>query len=702
MKFNIYKFNELFFLIGIPVVLVFIWFRGGLMFAGGEEGMPFYNLDKAYQLFSSPWRDFSGGIAATTDLARVPFFWILKNLSVFVPSHILQAMTFLLLMVVGVISVYWLLKITIMEKSSNPLIPVLGAIFYLLNPYSMIQVWGRGLYNQFFPFALLPLFLVLFVLGIKKKNFIYAFLALISSVILSVSFGQPGYVITFWLTIFLYTLFSLLTAQKFADRMYIIFYSLITFILWALMHSWWIWPMFKTIGDATNMLGGLDYNIGSLQGISRESTLPVVIRLLHKFAFVGAYGESYQSLPFRLISWIIPISFIASIGVFKKLRHFKFYLSFFLISLFLVMGTNIPFGFIFLWLFKTFSIFQVFRNPYEKIGLLLMIAYTPFFAIGIIEFATKVRTFLKRLTVTQIVLVMMFLVCGVYAWPMWTGQFAGGVKVNPWTRVPEYYSEANNWIVSQDKSARVLHMPLNPGEGVLAKWEHSYQGIEPSEFIFSNSSISRNVTINKPYYNVLLQRFGVLQKNAFGPDPDISQSEFRVQNLYEELARLNVGFIVLHRDYDEKLSSMKTADETAQYLSKEKNIQKAVTIGALDIYEVKAPSLVNYQKLSPTLYTFEITDAKAPIKLNFLENYNPAWELFVDGGKVDTHTTAFSYANSWVVDQKGSYSGQIKYKVQDYVDEGKALSIIVSKLLIITTILMIFRKGILNLLHAKH
>lgn len=717
MKFNLSNFKNILLLVGIPFILVVLWFRNGLMFAGGEEGIPFYNLEKSYQLFAFSWRDYSGGIAATTDLARIPFFWGLKMLSsISISGFALQAMTFLLLMIVGVTSIYWLLKITIVDELPIALnlkqkiynnIPIIGAIFYLLNPYSMVQVWGRGLYNQFFPFALLPLFLVLFVMGIKRKNFIYGFMALISSLILSVSFGQPSYIISLWLIIIIYVIFSFFKTQKLQERIFIAFYASTIFILWFLMHSWWIWPMSKTIGETAHMLGDLEYNIGSLKGISRESTLTVVIRLVHKFMFAGIYGNSYLSLPFKFISWLIPLSLIFSISIFKKLKHFKFYLFLFLVSLFIVMGTNMPFGFIFLWLFKKVSIFQVFRNPYEKMGLVLMIAYVPFFAIGAIELSIKIQEYvktkthlLKRLTTTQIVAVVVFLVSGIYVWPMWTGQFAGGIKMDPWVKVPAYYKEADDWLNNNNQDSRIIQMPLNPGEGVLTKWDYPYQGIEPSEFLFSNSSIGRNVTVNKIYYNVLLERFGVLQKNAFGPDPDISQSEFQGINLYEELARLNVKFIVLHRDFDERFSQMKTAEETAQYLAKERNIQKVKTIGSLDIYEVKLPKEVahiyssdveiTYEKINPVFYTFKVKNANTIFRLNFLESYNQAWELFVDGKKIDTHSTVFSYANSWTIDKQGNYTGYIKYKTQDYVEEGKRVSIMaVIAVLLMTTALVL-------------
>lgn len=664
--------------------------------------MPFYSLEKAYTLFSYAWRDFSGGIPMTTDLARIPFFWILRLLSsMSISGVLLQAVTFLLLIMTGVWSVYFLLKITIVDDMDEKwnkkymlyqYIPVVGAIFYLLNPYSMVQIWGRGLYSQFFPFALIPLFLVLFIWGLKRKKIIFGFMALISSFFLSVSFGQPSYILSLMLIMGVLFIFYLQISKP-KDRKYFILYFFTISLLWLLINTWWVWPLFKTIGGTAAKLGDLEYNIGSLRGISKDSPLSVVIRLTHKFMFTGTYGNSYTSLTFQLMSWLLPVTLIFSMQSFKKLKYFKFYASIFLVALIIVLGTNMPFGWAFLWLFEKISVLQVFRNPYEKMGLVLMLAYTPFFAIGAITMSLKTRIPAKML------IVILFLISGIYVWPMWTGQFAGGLTMTPWIKVPNYYKLTDEWISSRDSDARIIQFPLNPGDGVFYTWEHPYRGIEPSEFIFSNSSIGRNVAVNKIYYNVLLERFDTLQKNAFGPDPDISKSEFRSDNLYQELSKLNIRFIVLHYDIDEKLSGIKSANETADYLSQQKNIEKVKSIGLLDIYEVNPDVKLNhihspnaeitYKKLSPTLYTFNVINGKKPTKIHFLETYNPEWELIVDKNKYETHSRVFSYANSWTIDKEGTYSGYINYNPQNYVDEGTLISKIAMIGLIVMTIISV-------------
>lgn len=707
-KFNL-KFRQIIAPLGILFLsglVTVIWFRKGLMFAGGEEGLPLYNPSKYLELISHIWYDANGGYPVALLLPRIPYAWVLMVLyKLGIGPVFLQALSFFVLILTGCLSVFYLTKETIGEKLKgklNNLVPLLASIFYFFNPFSMVQIWGRGIYAQFFAFALVPLFLLFYILAIKRRNFVYLILSIIASLVFSSAFVFPTQILVLWIPIFTYSIFHIWINRKHKKEV-LFTLGLLTFlgVFWFFTQFWWICPYLKTLRENVSRLGDLDYNLGSLRGISRESSLVVVSRLTHKFLLVGTCGNVYLSLPFKLLSWLIPLVSIFSLRVFRKLKSFGFYIVLFLISLFMVLGSNMPMGWLFVWLFERVPVFRGFRNPYEKAGILLMISYIPFFVIGVLEVSNRLCKFLKIKSRNVFVLIIMFLICGLYVWPMWTGQFAGGIKINPWVEVPTYYKEADDWLRNQDRNTRIIQLPLNPGDGVRTKWDYPYQGIEPSEFLFMNSSIGRNVGVNKTYYNVLLERFGVLQKYAFGPDPDISKSEFRAKNLYEELAKLNVRFIVLHRDLDEKLSGMKTAEETAQYLTKEKNIEKVKTFGQLDIYEVLVPeniahiyspnTRVNYEKINPSLYKFSVENAGKPFDLIFLEMYDPDWELFVDSQRMGNHSTAFSYANVWALDKKGTYSGYIKYKLQNYVEEGSKISVITTTGLVIITITMIIK-----------
>jgi hypothetical protein len=395
-----------------------------------------------------------------------------------------------------------------------------------------------------------------------------------------------------------------------------------------------------------------------------------VIRLFQGFIFFlsNAYNNAYSSLSFRLLSWLVPAVALVSLGYVKKYHWLRYILLMWFFGFFFSIGVNFPTGSIFTWFFKNFSFLQAFRNPYEKAGLILMLPYSLLFAVGWSWFFKKSKI---------IAFTIIIGVCGVLVWPMWSG----GVT-NAWVKIPEYYREADSWISSQNGDFKIIQMPLIAGDGVKYDWDNTYQGIEPSEFLFKTSSIGRNVAFNKPYYNILLQKFGIFSSGSFGPDPDISKSEFISPYLWEELNKLAVRYIVFHRDYDKNTLNSNSTN-TRSNLEKEQNIKYIKSFGKLDIYEVANPDSIsrlyspntNIKILSKStdFYKFMVSADNA-VTVSLLDLYDPGWELFVDNRKIDTHKKMFGYANSWEINKRGNYEAIVKYTPQDNVKLGWNIS----------------------------
>lgn len=679
----------------INSVLVFIWFKDGLLFAGGEEGIPFYNLRKSLLLSSYTWYEPNAGYPVIAFIPYIPSYWFLSVLSGYgIDETILQAFVFLCLLLVGSLSAFYLVSETVGKELKGEMkgsVPFLSGIFYLLNPYSMTQVWGRGLQPQFFAFTLIPLFLFLFIRTINKGSLFYGSLTILSSFLLSPAFAFPAQVVALWLPVLLYLGFYLFTIRT--DRKKIFRSFFVSFLLvlgYFFIHAWWILPnIILAEGQYSLILENVEHNLGSLRGVSRQFELPVLIRLMHTgYFYEDLYGAIYSHFSFLLLSWFIPLISLFSISIFKNLKYFKFYLALFVVSLFISLGSNFPTGVFFEWLFSNIPYFQAFRNPYEKFGIVFLSAYTPFFALGTIFLAGKLAGLFQRwglaIPANGIVISIMVLISGIFVWPMWTGQFAGGIKINPWIKVPEYYKEADEWLSRQDGDFRLLHVPLLPGDGLRYDWPNPYQGLEPSEYLFGPPSIGRNTGVNKHYYNILLERFDSFQPNVFGPDPDISHSTFSSQELYQELEKLNVRYLVLHRDLNESVAGSKSPEETAVFLEKQPKIKKVQTFGELDIYEVDiaerisriySPTLeVEYRQYNPTHYEIDIKNAKGGVELYFLESFHPGWEVFIDSRKIDDHYRIFDYANAWRLERTGDYKVVIKYKPQEYASSGMKIS----------------------------
>lgn len=675
----------------LDLLIVILWFRRGLLFGGGEDSLIFYDPSRTYQLYSSVWYEIATGYQTVINLAHTPFFWLLNLISNYNLSSVaIQALTFFFLVVTGCLSAYFLIKETVLEGlelKHKKVVPFLAAAFYLLNPYTMSQLWGRGLGFQFFAFAFIPLFLLLFILGLKKRNLIYGLLAVAGSFIFSVVYTHPAYVITSWALVGLFWLFYATNHKNLKTLVFSTVYIIIVFVFWVFVNWFWINPLLIQREQLLEV-SSITNSVESLKGVSGHTPLQTVIRLMHDGSYFKdeIYGSHYNNLPFLAISWLVPLITLFSLRIIKKTRYFKFYFSLFLISLFISIGANFPTGWLLIWIFETFPFIQALRNPYEKFGINLLIAYLPFFSVGLLIFSERVAKYFKRPKLDgYITALLIFLIAVVFVWPMWMGNFAGGYKFNPWVGVPTYYKEADEWLSNRsDGYFRILHVPLIPGDGVRYNWKDSFQGIEPSHFLFSRPSISRDTEFNKNYYTVLVERFGRTAVGAYFPGRGTDNKDFREEHLYQELAKLNVRYIVLHNDIDWKFSGSISPEETKQYLEKQPNISKVEAFGKLDIYRVDYPANIGliysptlrttYTEVNNTHYIVNLHGVSTSVDLYFLKLFDPNWYAEIDDQEITTHYKVFSYANGWTINRAGNYEVSIKYKPQEYFYEGIRVS----------------------------
>lgn len=505
---TIRRFKYLIVLILIPFILTTIWFRNGLIVGGGEEGLIFYNPGLSLKISQSTWVDYNSGIPNLYWLPRTPFLLLASILvnNFGLPSYLVQAGLFFVLMTVGVISVYCLTLNLLDKYASRFLVSFIAAIFYLFNPFSVSQVWGRGLYPFYFSFALLPLSLLFLLKGLKNKQFIYIIPMIFSSVVFSNAFGTVTFVVTYWVVLFLFFLWWLFVNKLRKNEIIfgLLFLGLL-FITWSIVSSWWLLPLIIEgnkifIGYLTNSAE----NLGTLLGVSRNFTPDIIIRLLQRTYYfdVSAFSPMYRSFFFQLISFI-PLIFvlIGFVKIFRKLipPGLSFYAILLILGLIVSLGANPPFGWLFVWMFKKISILQAFRNPFEKFGLVYALGYCAVFAFGLVSFFENKR--FKNLGM----IIVLVITCGIFAWPMWTGR----VLVLPDRKigidVPDYYQELNNWLKDHNKDGyRIMMTPILPGEGAFYKWNDTiYQGADFMIHILDYPIISNEVQI--PFYYQFVQ-----------------------------------------------------------------------------------------------------------------------------------------------------------------------------------------------------
>lgn len=485
----------------IPLILVSLWFRNGLIHGGGEEGILYYNTQKNFLLSTTVWAEFVTGLFTPSWLQRSPVMY-LSNVfhQIGIPPVLFQATLFYILMLTGMLSVYFLTLNLLDQHKEKFQISLLSALFYLFNPYSFSQVWGRGLSAQYNAFALLPLSLLLFHLGLKRKQYIFGLLIALISTMMAMAYEWITFIVLYHLVLLIYFAYHVITSkEKLREFLHSMTFILFVFLVWSLFNAWWLIPLFVSADSVYSVnIAAVEENLGTLIGVSRNYTPDILIRLLQRTYFFdpSAFSTVYSSFAFALISMLAPVFLL--IGLINVIRNsnlgFKFFVVLLTLGLVVSLGANPPFGFVFVWLFKIFTPLQAFRNPFEKIGLVLILGYSPIFAYGLVSFFAGWKY--KRVAIAAVII----LICGIFAWPMWTGRVIAGPDKKIGLDIPPYYQDLRNFLKNKGDDFRLLMTPIWSGDGAFYQWGNGgrYQGSDPMVFMLDQPVISNGA--RGPYF----------------------------------------------------------------------------------------------------------------------------------------------------------------------------------------------------------
>lgn len=629
--------------------LALIWISDGKIIAGGEEGILFRHFSKTPEI--TVWSETGTGYPMPILLPRVTFAIFINFLDKFLLPQYSQLLIFFLLILSGLLGFYFLVR----EILGNLKVAVIAGIFFLLNLYTQSQVFGRFLFEGMFAWAYLPIFLFSWIKFAKTNKWKWLAVFLISSLIFSCAFGHPAYVITLWFTAILFAVSEFWINRRNKKEIFRMGSRfLICSVLWIGANFWWIYPYLRLGHSSFSKISSFQANFDSLLGVSKFFPIWEILLLRQSFLFGkdSNWYFFYSSFWIYLIS--IVILFIVYIG-WRSVRHTRYGLYLTLLAvfgLFISKGANFPFGNIFFkWLFINFSVTEVFRNSYEKFGLVWLLPYSIFFASGLFF----VSTYIKGATRKMLIGISLIIFCGVLVWPIWTGDiFTQKMRIE----IPPYYEEANAFLNNNLNDGRVLMLPIIPGDGVHYTW--GYWGIEPSEFLLDKPVVSR-----------------ILRTEYFDDKYINLQNNFSNNDDYNELLnQMNIKYLILHRDLDNKSSSASSSAQVQEILKRNPQVSFLREIGQLLIYqyignqkqglftlEGESVSGFTYEKLSATQYRINIKNATVPYRIIFKETFNKLWEASIDGKKITDHFLAFDYANGWIVMQKGNYKIKVSLKV---------------------------------------
>lgn len=538
-------------------------------------GIPSYDPQRIVDIARFVWWDSTApGALVPHGVTSLPVQLFQSSLSrLGLPYFMIQAILFWVLLFLSGLGMS--LSARSLFGKNNILIFASG-LFYMLNPYMMIQVWHRFIHNSFFLAAFLPFFYLFWDGWIKKGRRFHLFLFLLFNIFGVYLYGTIAYIVTVLLVlIFILVKNVLIPWEGFDNFKKLLLRFTAGLTAWFLIHAFWLLPTFNITPALFSGQHRTYESANTLITLSRQTVIPYVLSGINPFYLFeqADFGKIYTSPAFMAMIFL-PLVF--AVPGFISAVTSKKYSSWgilFVTAVFLAKGAAPPFGYLFILALSTFFPLGVLRNPFEKIGILLPFSMAVISALGLRwylkRFKGKAGVFLRAGLILVLILQLV-----IFLWPFWTGRLIGKWDKPALVEIPGYYREADKYIKDQKKTGKLLHLPLPEGEAVSYKWPYPFSGIESSQLIFSSlPSISRGQNI-KHIDDIVSAAAGIFREG----------SEEKIAVI---LKHLNVRFIILHRDVVWEGGFHSDPAKLEAILDKQSFWGKKNVIGELVIYEIK-------------------------------------------------------------------------------------------------------------------
>ncbi len=713
----------------LALILVCSWFKDGDLMGYAEGALPFYKISRYLDQTSYAWTAHPGlGNISLITTASKPTYQLLTLIQDSgIAGYQIQAAVFWFLLVSAGVGIYLFTKEFFPELPEKYLF--LAILFYWFNPISLVNIWNRFLLNYIFFFGALPLLCFLFIKGLRAKSYFWGLLLITTIGIYSYIFSYLAFSLLIWIAFGIFTLFFILLEKESRVWLFYLKYVILVFVLFVLSNSWWISQLLtfqssfgfdKSFQELFNTAS----NLGVLDAISQKlGNLTHIFRMSHAYFFTQPSMEWVKLFNYPLLVaveyFIFGIIFYSFIKNYQEKSFFLLGSILFLV-IFLVKGSNPPFGEVYSLLFQNLSFLQVFRNPFEKFGYLQSMLEASLFAISL-YYLQKKKFPLRR---QYLYLFFFFFITFIWGFPFFTNLvftnteapsniYSIGYKV----KVPPYYSEASDWLQHQGSNFRLIGFPITE-EGVTYNWEKGYSGVELSSTLFSTPGVFFNTAV--PMHHDLVPK---LQPLLFE-----EESFYRIANI------INARYYLVRDDVNYQIRALKNPEGIKRrfaYLEEQGEVKKVASFGKLTIWEnlnwfdttfypvlevvavsskfdknilskvdpSKGRVLLNkemnlskentsniklqYKKINPAKYALHISTDK-PFILIFSELFNGNWQaIYPDKKIVDNHLIANYFANAWMIDRVGEYDIEILFKPQVLFETGQKLSLITHSIVIL-------------------
>ncbi len=566
----------LFTFIFISSVVIFAWFREGQLYGGGDAGLQTYNPQRMLENARFVWWEAAGpGAALPQGLSAIPFQFSLYLLQIIGFSPVaMQAILFFLLFVLMGFGMYLFVSTLFPEHKKYPLI---AGIFYMFNPYMMIQVWHRFIHTTIILAAALPFLAMFWNNWIREGKVKYLLFFLLTSFLSVYAFGTYAFILAVWIFLSLFTFAAIIPWQGRKQVYRVGLRFIFGFIVWILINTWWMIPVSQISPAVLSAQHKTEESLMTLITISAQEALPYSLQLINPFYLIyqAELGTVYKNFLFQLLPWVFV--FIIMFGLVNSVKHktFSLFGIFYLLALFLAKGAASPFGNLFIFGFSNIFALGVLRNPFEKTGLILVFFSTILFTLGLRILVDR----LKNPAFGKLLIIFVVLMISIFAWPMFLGKVIGRPDQPAYVAVPKSYQEADSWLGEQKKAGmtdgKILHLPLTSKESIQYKWKFGYNGLEPSDTFFTAyPSISRGFNIQR------------IDDALSGLAAAFQNQLINREEILDYLQDFNVRFIVLHKDVNWIGERLGNPQEIQKMLDSLEFLNRKQQFGDLVIYQV--------------------------------------------------------------------------------------------------------------------
>jgi hypothetical protein len=586
-------------ILGLLGVLVPLrWFSQGQIIAGGDQVL-YYNPTNVFNDYFYTWLERTNlGIPNLEIQILFPLLSFFKFLQLLGFSALLsQVIWAILLFSLSGLSMYFLVIHLVGKKVFWPQgAGFVAAVFYLFNPFLMLdplQIGARPVQ------ALFPLIFLLWIKGLRSLekdqpvSWRPSILFALSTLFLASFTTNPALVAPILITIALYTLYFVFLEKLLWLKA--LFFSLKSSALVFLFNLWWLVSSLSAFRESGE---GMTAAVGSYHFL-KSTKIWEALRLMGYWAFRNRWGPDkiphipyapfYYQLPLLFISFLFPV--LAFSGLILKKRNKKsiFFALTFLTGVFLMKGTNPPFGSLFKFLYDKIPLMAIFRNPYSKFTLLSLFSLSALLGLSWAGF-TSLNWFRRHrfLLTGALLTINLFL-----AYPLLTGQafqdlsWHGITQDSLKVEIPDYWFKVGEHFQKNDPESRIILFPKS-GYGTCYNWKMGTCGGEPVGRMFLPNQV-----IKYPGAE------GTLRSQVLNSLYDsIFDASGSLKNFVPALGSFGVKYILQQNDLDWTRSDEGFFDpqKMKKILKSQEGLSLEESFGQLDVYSLAE------EKIYPWIY----------------------------------------------------------------------------------------------------